>query len=801
QGDPLLSEYNALIIDEAHERSLNIDFLLGYLKGLLARRRDLKLVVTSATIDTAAFSRAFDDAPVIEVSGRTFPVEVRYAPLDEAQEERGEVTYVDGAVRATGQVLEESSAGDVLIFMPGERDIREAADQLEGRFGDWVEVVPLYGRLSSGDQQRVFAPSGRRKVVIATNIAETSLTIPGIRFVIDTGLARMSRYNARTRTRRLPVEPVSQSSANQRKGRAGRVEAGVCVRLYPEEDFLKRPPYTQPEIQRANLAEVILRMKAFRLGEIESFPFLNPPAPAAISGGYQLLQELGALDARRELTPLGRDLARLPIDPTLGRMLLQSRREQVTRELLIIAAGLSIQDPRERPLDQAGAADAAHRRHLDPRSDFLGLLNLWQAVHSSWETLRTQGQRRRFCRDNFLSYVRMREWQDLHSQLEDALGDLARFRLDSDPGAEMTPVEPEGSAPAGDPPAAPSYEAIHRAILSGLLGHLAHREERNLYQAAGNRLLAVFPGSVLFQRGEPAPRRGAAPARPASPTPAKTTQPAWIMAGEIVETSQLFARTLAGIDPQWVVQLAPHLCQVTHQNPHWSVTAGRVLAEEIISLHGLELQRRKVAWGNLQPRDATAIFIRSALVEDCLLPTAEEDAGGRADLKSARHKPTHAELLAASAPTPRVAAAQYRFLDHNRRVREKIENWQTRVRRPGQIDLDRAFFGFYARHLESVASVAELDRVLRGHPEPGFLCASEADLVGDLDLSYDAAAFPDAVSVEGHPVPLTYAYAPGEERDGVTFRLPLAVAETVSAGQLDWAVPGLRAAKVEELLR
>ncbi|MFM7101441.1 MAG: ATP-dependent RNA helicase HrpA, partial [Verrucomicrobiota bacterium] len=371
QGDPLLSEYNALIIDEAHERSLNIDFLLGYLKGLLARRRDLKLVVTSATIDTAAFSRAFDDAPVIEVSGRTFPVEVRYAPLDEAQEERGEVTYVDGAVRATGQVLEESSAGDVLIFMPGERDIREAADQLEGRFGDWVEVVPLYGRLSSGDQQRVFAPSGRRKVVIATNIAETSLTIPGIRFVIDTGLARMSRYNARTRTRRLPVEPVSQSSANQRKGRAGRVEAGVCVRLYPEEDFLKRPPYTQPEIQRANLAEVILRMKAFRLGEIESFPFLNPPAPAAISGGYQLLQELGALDAQRELTPLGRDLARLPIDPTLGRMLLQSRREQVTRELLIIAAGLSIQDPRERPLDQAGAADAAHRRHLDPRSDFL----------------------------------------------------------------------------------------------------------------------------------------------------------------------------------------------------------------------------------------------------------------------------------------------------------------------------------------------------------------------------------------------------------------------------------------------
>src|SRR4029077_13745941 len=469
-------------------------------------------------------------------------------------------------------------------------------DQLEGCFSGEAEIVPLFGRLSSGDQQRVFAASSRRKVVIATNIAETSLTIPGIRFVIDAGLARISRYNPRTRVKRLPIEPVSQSSANQRKGRAGRLQEGICIRLYSEEDFNARPPFTQPEIQRANLAEVILRMKAFHLGAIETFPFVQPPTPAAIANGYALLHELGALTEKRELTSLGQDLARLPIDPTLGRMLLQSQHEHATRELLIIAAGLSIQDPRERSLDQKDAAAAAHKQFTDPQSDFLSLLNIWIAVHDEWDCLRTQGQRRKFCKQRFLSYLRMREWQDVYSQLHDALDDFGTLKLNKSNAA---------------------YPAIHRSILAGLIGHVACLDERNIYKAAGNRLLSVFPGSALYARGEPQKKKAKKGNKP--PPKPRSNQPQWIVAGEIVETSQLFARTIAGIDPLWIFQLAPHCCKLTHQNPHWSPSAGNVLVEEIVTLHGLEVQRRKVAYGNINSREATSIFIRSALVEENLV--------------------------------------------------------------------------------------------------------------------------------------------------------------------------------------
>ncbi|HEU5122812.1 MAG TPA: ATP-dependent RNA helicase HrpA [Verrucomicrobiae bacterium] len=770
QNDPDLSHYNAIIIDEAHERSLNIDFLLGYLKTLIARRKDLKLIITSATIDTEMFSRHFNNAPIIEVSGRLYPVEVIYQPLDSASEEQGEISYVDAAVQSAERILYESSFGDVLIFMPGERDIRETADQLEGRLSGDAEIIPLFGRLSSGDQQRVFAPSPRRKIVIATNIAETSLTIPGIRYVIDAGLARISRYNPRTRTKRLPVEPVSQSSANQRKGRAGRVQDGVCIRLYSEEDFNARPAFTQPEIQRANLAEVILRMKAFRLGDIENFPFVQPPTPAAISSGYALLQELGALDENRELTDLGRDLARLPIDPTLGRMLLQSQREHAPRELLIIAAGLSIQDPRERPLDQKDAAAAAHKKFTDPQSDFLSLLNIWNSVHEEWEKLRTQNQRRKFCKQHFLSYLRMREWQDLFAQLHDALADLGTLKLNESNAA---------------------YEAIHRSILAGLIGHVARREDRNSYKAAGNRTISIFPGSALYARGEPTKKfpKGAKP-----PPKPKSNQPEWIVAGEIVETSQLFARTIAGIDPQWIFQLAPHCCKVTHQNPHWSVSAGRVLADEVVTLNGLEVQRRKVAYGNINPKEATAIFIRSALVEENLQPQRPTEIGKAETIQNLLAR------AAADEDKPEIPS-QYRFLAHNRGVREKIENWRTRVRRYDLGDLDQALGEFYARHLENVSSVHELNRFLRDPAAQDSLCISEAELTGGQVLEFDANAFPDTVSVAGQPVALIYSYAPGEEHDGVTIKLPFSVAQTASASLIEWAVPGLRSEMIGELLR
>src|SRR4051812_36579945 len=431
QNDPSLSEYGCIIIDEAHERSLNIDFLLGHLLTLLARREDLKIVITSATIDTKAFSAAFGNAPIIEVSGRLFPVETVYFPLDHLREEAGETSYVDAAVSAVDFAIDDPVAGDVLIFMPGERDIRETRDLLEGRHGGNVEIIPLFGRLSAAEQERVFAATNRRKIVIATNIAETSLTIPGIRYVIDTGLARVSRYSPRTRTRRLPIEPISQSSANQRKGRAGRVANGVCIRLYSEEEFNERPQFSQPEIQRANLAEVILRVMTFNLGEIESFPFINPPTPAAINAGYQLLQELGALTPKNQLTEIGRSLGRLPVDPTIGRMILQAHDENCLSEILVIAAGLSIQDPRERPMDQKEAATTAHKTFEDPTSDFLTLLKIWNACHEKWDALKTQNQLRRFCRDHFLNYMRMREWREIYTQLEEAVSEKSQSLVTS----------------------------------------------------------------------------------------------------------------------------------------------------------------------------------------------------------------------------------------------------------------------------------------------------------------------------------------------------------------------------------
>ena len=740
QSDPALRAYSALILDEAHERSLNIDFLLGHLQGLLRRRPDLKLIITSATIDTEAFSLAFGGAPIIEVSGRLWPVEIRYAPLDSASDDE-ETGFIEATIRAVEDALIESDDGDVLVFMPTERDIRDTRELLENSLGSGVEVLGLFGRMPAAEQQRIFAPGPRRRVVVATNIAETSLTLPRIRYVIDTGLSRMSRYNPRTRTKRLPVEDISQSSANQRAGRAGRLRDGVCIRLYSEDDFEKRPRFTQPEIQRANLAEVILRMKAFRLGEIETFPFLNPPPSPAIRAGYQLLHELGALDDEHRLTPLGRDLARLPLDPTLGRMLLQARIENALPEILVIAAGLSVPDPRERPDEAREAAAAAHRVFEDPDSDFLTLLKIWRASPAS-ETKASSNALRRFCKTNFLSQSRMREWRDIYRQLSEAMSE------DRAPRNEALPA---------------SYEAIHRCVLSGQLGHVAQREERNLYKASGNRQVLLFPGSALYERREK-PRKAQAASKPAAPE--KIKQPAWIVAGEIVQTSQLFARMLARVDPQWVIELGPHLCKHRYTEPHWSAKAGRVLVCERTLIYGLELRKQQTDYGRINPEEATELFIRGALV-------------------------------AAELQIPQ------RFFVENQKLLDRIETGLTRVRSRRVHDLDEALYRFYADRIQGVSSVHDLNKLIRTRiaSEPEFLHATEADLLGADGHEYDRTQFPDTVLLGNTALPVTYAYTPGDEQDGATLRVPLPVAQQLTASQLQWLVPGLREEQMGVLLR
>ncbi len=771
QSDPMLRAYSAIIIDEAHERSLNIDFLLGYLQGLIQRRGDLKLIITSATIDTQAFSQAFGGAPIIEVSGRLWPVEVRYAPVEShAREDEDDLHYVEAAVRATEDALIESDAGDVLVFMPTERDIRDTRELLEGSLGPGIEVLTLFGRMASAEQQRIFATGPKRRVIVATNIAETSITLPRIRYVIDAGYVRMSRYNPRTRTKRLPVEAISQSSANQRTGRAGRVQDGICVRLYDEEDFAARPKFTQPEIQRANLAEVILRMKAFRLGDIESFPFLNPPTVTAIRAGYQLLHELGALNDVNEMTPMGRELARLPVDPTLGRMLLQARAEGALPEMLVIAAGLSVPDPRERPEEQKEAAAAAHKAFADADSDFLGLLNIWRAAPEA-EGRGSANALRRFCKANFLSFTRMKEWRDIHGQLVDAVEEEPVGRRAAENGSaqnlrapargyvasgarrEVSPAPPKDAREA-------EYVAVHRSVLSGLLGQIAQRAERNSYKAGGNRLTTLFPGSNLYERFDKA-RKTARPGKEE-----KVRQPLWIVAGEIVETSQLFARMVAGIDPEWVLELGAHLCQFRYAEPHWSAKAGRVLVTERVLVHGLEIVRRPVDYGRIEPEEATELFIRGALV-------AEE------------------------------AKLPHRFFTENRKVREKIETALTRVRSRKAHDVEETLYQFYAARIRGVSSVHDLNRLVRERvgKEPDFLCASEADLIGDDEATYDRSLFPDNVAVGNTVLPVTYAYQPGGDVDGVTVRVPLPVAEQLTSGQLQWMVPGLREEQIGVLLR
>jgi ATP-dependent helicase HrpA len=826
QGDPLLREYDTLIIDEAHERSLNIDFLLGHLRTLRYKRPELKIIITSATIDTEMFSQAFDGAPIVQVSGRTYPVEVIYAPLDalgrdyaenDENEDRADVSavasakaealhYIDGAVEAVERIVRESPAGDILVFMPSERDIRETSDLLEGRRLRGCELVPLFGRLTNAEQQRVFAPTQARKIIVATNIAETSLTIPGIRFVVDTGLARMSRYAPQARTRRLPIEPVSQSSADQRKGRSGRVADGVCIRLYSEKDFLERPRFTQPEIQRANLADVILRLKAFGLGDIERFPFINMPAAKSIRAGYGLLEELGALDLNfiggnresrgsevgvpsdrslfppvnpalerlgsetgvRELTAIGRELARLPVDPTVGRMILQARTEKALREVLVIAAGLSIQDPRERPLEKQAAADAAHRRFAHPDSDFLTLLNIWDAYHDEFETM-AQSKLRRFCRDHFLSYTRMREWRDVHAQLAEVVQERGEKKVSS---ALQGVKDNDAKATAfGTPP----YRAIHRAILSGLLGNIAHLDEQQGgYKAAHDRRVTLFPGSVLFRREDPKKRPSFAKAMADKSEGSEASGkrlPRWIMAAEIMETTRLYARTCARLDPLWALELGSHLVRVAHSEPFWDAEKGRVMVRQRTRLYGLELETRAVGFGKIDPVQATEIFIREGLVNDTI-------------------------------------TWPFDFLAHNRKVRDKIELILTRTRDSGYLNLDEALYRFYAARLPGenapgISAVAELVDLVRERKaaEPRFLMCEPDDLRDPATPSHDADQFPEAMPLDNRALPLNYAYKPGQAEDGVTLDVNVREAEALTPAALDWAVPGHLEAKVEHYLR
>ena len=745
RSDPLLSSYEALIIDEAHERSLNIDFLIGYLKTLLSKRPDLKVIVTSATIDTELFSKAFGGAPIFEVSGRLFPVEIRYQPLV-VDDESDDSSYVDGAMRAVEEVLEESRAGDLLVFMPTERDIRECCERLTERYRTTIEILPLMGSLSAGEQERVFRLSEKRKIIVSTNIAETSLTIPRIRYVIDSGYARISRYNGRHRTKRLPIEKIAKSSANQRAGRAGRVQEGVCIRLYDEGDFAERPDFTDPEILRANLAEVILRMKAFKLGDIESFPFLNPPDGRSVRNGYSLLHELGALTSDQELTSLGGELARLPVDPTIGRILLQARREHVVPEAIVIAAGLSIQDPRERPADKREKAEAAHRTFTHPESDFLTLVTIWSRYTSELGTNRSQSQVRKFCKANFLSYMRMREWGDLIKELQEAMGVTI---------GEIQPVEDVKKFDG-------RYRALHRAVLTGFLGQVAYRVAPNTYRSGGGRELAIFPGSSLIEkrvsRGGPEPKKHRRQGRGDSLD--------WIVAGEVVETSRVFARLVGKVQVAWIEELGKHLIKRACEEPRWNPERGEIVAQERVTMNGLVLAYRRINYSRYDPEAAADLFIRSALIDE-------------------------------SSPF------EYPFTYENRRTADKVATMLASVGRLNRVELEDRLVQFYRERLPGVSSSMEFHRVVKRaldqNPRAFEVC--EQDLNGGEALAISTELFPNAIQIAGSAIYLHYRYEPGGERDGVTLALPLALARKVPARMLDGAIEGLREQQISYLIR
>ena len=719
QRDRWLGQYDTLIIDEAHERSLNIDFLLGYLKRLLRKRRDLKLVITSATIDAQRIAAHFDDAPIVEVSGRSFPVELRYRPPRSADPDGDDLTLPE-AIDAAIDELQAEGRGDVLVFLPGEREIHEISHALRHR-RDRFDVLPLYARLPAREQHRIFHPGGRTRIVLATNVAETSLTVPGIRYVIDSGLARISRYSWRAKIQRLPVEKISQASANQRAGRCGRTAPGICIRLYDEEDFEHRPRFTDPEILRTNLAAVILQMANLKLGEVAGFPFIDPPDPRLIRDGYRLLTELQAVDANNRLTPIGRQLARLPIDPRLGRMLLAAERLGCIDEVLIVTTALAAQDPRERPRDRQQAADERHARFNEPGSDFLTLLKLWRHLESQFEAL-SRSAMQKYCRQHFISFRRWREWRDLHRQIKLALQDL-------------------GIRSGGHQAAEP--EAIHQALLHGLLDHVGSKEEKQRYLGCRNRKFLIFPGSGLWKK-----------------------PPRWIMAAEITETSKVYARTNAAIQPQWIERIGAHLLRHQVSEPHWQKRAARVGAFEKLTLYGLVINpKRRIDYGKVDPAGAREIFIRHALV---------------------------------------LGEYQTRLtvIRDNRALIDELEALEARSRRRDILVDEQTLYDFYDRLIPAdVYSGPLFERWYKRLDDPEILRLTKEKLTRPDTAPVDADAFPEQWRQQGLTLPLEYHFDPASEHDGVTLKIPLPLLPQIDARRCQWLVPGLLEEKVLALIR
>ncbi|MFG1657089.1 ATP-dependent RNA helicase HrpA [Micromonospora chersina] len=753
QTDRMLRQYDTLIIDEAHERSLNIDFILGYLRQLLPRRPDLKVVITSATIETDRFAKHFADAegnpaPVVEVSGRTYPVEVRYRPLVEVteaeEEDEADEETVRDQIQAIGDAVEELAAegpGDILVFLSGEREIRDTADALgklvqKKRSLLGTEILPLYARLSTAEQHRVFAPHSGRRVVLATNVAETSLTVPGIKYVVDPGTARISRYSSRLKVQRLPIEPVSQASANQRKGRCGRTSDGICIRLYDEQDFDSRPEFTDPEILRTNLASVILQMTSIGLGDIGAFPFIDPPDRRNVTDGVNLLHELGALnpaetDPAKRLTALGRRLAQLPVDPRLARMVLEGERNGCATEVIVIAAALSIQDPRERPADKQAQADQAHARFADRESDFVAYLNLWRYLREQQRELSSSAFRR-MCKAEYLNYLRVREWQDIVSQLRQVL-------RTSDKG--------EGRRGGGaDLPEEIDTPKVHQSLLPGLLSHLGLKDaQKHEYLGARGAKFAIFPGSALFKK-----------------------PPRWVMAAELVETSRLWGRVAGRVEPEWVEPLAQHLVKRSYSEPHWEKKQAAVMAYEKVTLYGIPIvTSRKVNFGRIDPALSRELFIRHALVEG--------------DWQ------TH-----------------HQFWRDNQRLLTEVEELENRARRRDILVDDETIFHFYDQRIPAdVVSGRHFDtwwkKTRRERPE--LLTFTRELLINSGRGGVDESDYPDEWRADGVALPLTYTFDPGTPTDGVTVDIPLPLLNQVPAESFDWQVPGLREELVIALIR